>query len=265
MFIFIHKSLIDKCKNWDYLIQKTGMLGTMGNKGSCLLRFEINDTSIALSSGHLCAGQGHNSSRISELNDVLTKNFSVHKSKKFSEHDLFFIFGDLNFRNDLDNNSVRNLIANNNLKTLYDFDQFHKIRSVNYSLNILDEGQLNFNPTYKYVIDSDEYEPKRIPSWCDRIFFKKSKMIRQICYNRKEYSYSDHKPVFSIFDVSICKEIAEEKIKLIKYCKRALTFGLNILNKIKQVNDYNDNYEEKNMFIRNQNQNHNKIGKIFIF
>jgi hypothetical protein len=242
----------------EYLIQKTGMMGTMGNKGSCLIRFEIDDTSIAISSGHFAAGQSHNASRISELNDILSKNFSIYKPKKFSEHDLFFIFGDLNFRLDLDNNSVRNLIAKNSLKTLFDFDQFQKTQQVNYNLNILKEGALNFNPTYKYDIDSDEYDikAKRIPSWCDRIFFKNTTMITQICYNRKEYIYSDHKPVYSLFEVSICKEKAEGKKKFINYCKRALTFGFKILNKIRQGNDDDEN---KNQNLNNKNQN--KIGK----
>lgn len=264
MLVFVHKNLLEKCKNWDYLIQKTGMMGTMGNKGSCLLRFEIEDTSIAISSGHFAAGQSHNSSRLSELHDIMSKNFSIYKNKKFTEHDIFFIFGDLNFRLDLDNNSVRSLIAKNSLDTLYVYDQFLKTRLVNYNLNILEEGPLRFNPTYKYNFDSNEYDTKakRIPSWCDRIFYKKTKLIRQICYNRKEYTYSDHKPVYSIFDVSICRERADEKTKLVNLCKRALTFGLDFYRKIKQVGDFKDNFDYK--LINQRNKMLMNLGKLKI-
>lgn len=273
MLVFAHKDIIKKCNNVDYLIQKTGMMGTMGNKGSCLLRFEIEDTSLAISSGHFAAGQSHNSSRISELNDIMSKNFTIFKSKKFIEHDIFFIFGDLNFRLDLDNNSVRSLIANKSLDSLIIYDQFLKTRSVNYSMNILDEGPLKFNPTYKYNLDSNDYDTKakRIPSWCDRILFKKTPMIRQLCYDRKEYTYSDHKPIYSIFEVSICEEKFEEKLRFLKYLKRCLTFGLKIYEKIdysdciKKDNDdddncendikYNNEIKKEVMFEENSNKN----------
>lgn len=210
------------------------MMGTMGNKGSCLMRFEIEDTSLAFSSGHYAAGQNANSSRITELNDVLCKNFQVQKSKKLSEHDIFIVFGDLNFRVDLDNNSVRSLIAGKNLETLNAYDQFLKSRNVNLNLFILDEGKLSFNPTYKYNFGSDEYDSKakRIPSWCDRIFYKKTKLIKQICYNRTEYIYSDHKPVYSVFDFCVIEEVKEDKKKLYVYFKRNLTFGIPIKSKM---------------------------------
>lgn len=244
MIIFIKSEVIDTVKNFDFLIQKTGMLGTMGNKGSCLMRFEIDDVSIAFSSGHLSAGQSSNSSRINELNDIINKNFLLQKSKKFIDHDIFFLSGDMNFRLDLDCDSVKRMIENKQLDTLIVYDQFIKARNINYNLNILDEGNINFNPTYKYNFDSNDYDTKakRIPSWCDRIFFKKSNLIKQICYNRAECVYSDHKPVYSIFDLTVYKEIKEDKQKLISYFKRAMTFSLLIKKKIPYIkNNQNKN------------------------
>jgi len=237
MLIFVKREVFERIKNFDFLIQKTGMLGTMGNKGSCLIRFELEDTSIAFSTGHFAAGQSSNASRIAELQDILTKNFTIQRIKKFQEHEIFFIFGDLNFRLDLDNNSVRRMIENKQLDTLVVYDQFIKTRNVNFNLNCLEEGNLNFNPTYKYNFGSNEYDSKakRIPSWCDRIFYKKTKLIKQICYNRSEYTYSDHKPVYSIFDLTILREYKEEKNKLIQYFRRALTFGFEIKKKIEDI------------------------------
>lgn len=235
MLIFVKKEIIEKIKNFDFLIQKTGMMGTMGNKGSCLMRFELHDTSIAFSSGHFAAGQSSNSSRIAELLDILCKNFTIQRQKKFQEHDIFFLFGDLNFRLDLDNNSVRRMIENKSLDTLVVYDQFIKTRNVNFSLNCLEEGNLTFNPTYKYGFGTNEYDSKakRIPSWCDRIFYKKSKLIKLICYNRSEYLYSDHKPVYGLFEVKVLKEEKEEKNKIAQYLRRALTFGFDIKQKLK--------------------------------
>lgn len=258
MVIYVRKAIIDKIKNFDFLIQKTGMLGTMGNKGSCLMRFEIEDTSLAFSSGHYAAGQNSNNSRIAELNDIINKPFTIQKSKKFSEHNIFFIFGDLNFRLDLDNNSVRRMIENNQLETLVVYDQFIKSRNVNYSLHVLEEGNLIFKPTYKYNFGSNEYDSKakRIPSWCDRIFYKKSKLIKQICYNRSEYNYSDHKPVYSIFEITVYKEIPEEKYKIISYIKRALTFNLDIKEKMPRLQNIGDESPQQ---IPNNSVNRNSI------
>jgi len=247
MLVFVKKEILEKIKNFDFLIQKTGMMGTMGNKGSCLMRFELNDTSIAFSSGHFAAGQNSNSSRIAELLDILNKNFSIQRQKKFQDHDVFFVFGDLNFRLDLDNNSVRRMIENKSLETLVVYDQFIKMRNVNFSLNCLEEGNLAFNPTYKYNFGSNEYDSKakRIPSWCDRIMFKKSKLIKLLCYNRCEYLFSDHKPVYALFDVKILTEDKEEKNKFSQCLRRALTFGLEIKKKLIGF-DANVNEESKN-------------------
>ncbi len=34
-----------------------------------------------------------------------------------------------------------------------------------------DEGEINFDPTYRFVPGSNDNSAKRVPAWCDRIFF----------------------------------------------------------------------------------------------
>ena len=70
------------------------------------------------------------------------------------------------------------------------------------------EGELNFNPTYKYDDGSEVYDTskkQRIPAWCDRILYQKPhnaySFIQQIHYGRKESQFSDHRPVFALFKV----------------------------------------------------------------
>jgi hypothetical protein len=58
------------------------------------------------------------------------------------------------------------------------------------------EGDLNFEPTYKYDTNSvlyDTSEKARIPAWCDRILFKGTH-IDLIEYSRGEQLMSDHRP-----------------------------------------------------------------------
>jgi len=68
----------------------------------------------------------------------------------FKEHDIQFVFGDLNFRIDLEDTIIKNHIKNNNYKELLTYDQFCKAKLVNSSLMEFEEGIINFDPTYKY-------------------------------------------------------------------------------------------------------------------
>lgn len=133
------------------------------------------------------------------------------------DHDVQFIFGDLNFRIDLDNNTCKQWIASGNLKTLSGYDQLKK--TINPNLLELDEGPLEFDPTFKYDIGSSNYDTskkKRAPAWCDRILFKKNENIELVKYNTVNYTNSDHKPVYGIFNVFVRKIIHEEKERILR-------------------------------------------------
>jgi hypothetical protein len=210
------------------MIIKTGLMGTLGNKGSCLIRFNYMDTSFAFSCGHFAAGSSANNNRLNELNDILNKNFPVFKELKFRDHDVAIISGDLNFRNEIEYSSCLQLIKNKNLINLAEYDQFNRLKKVNLSLVDIEEGSLCFNPTYKYNIGTNEYDAKRkrVPSWCDRIFFKKSRLINQLIYDRAEYTHSDHRPVFSIFNISAYQEIKETKKKIIQEIRHNLILDI---------------------------------------
>jgi len=66
ILIFVRSSCIKYIKNFDYQIIKTGLKGTLGNKGSLLLRFNINDSSLAIACSHLSSGQDKNEERKSK-------------------------------------------------------------------------------------------------------------------------------------------------------------------------------------------------------
>ncbi len=225
---FIKSSIQDKIKNFDSMVIKTGLMGAMGNKGSLLVRFSYQDTTLAFSCGHMAAGSSNNSSRISELTDILSRNFPIYKELKFKEHNAMFVFGDLNFRIDLEYNTCLNLIKNKNLSQLIQYDQFNKCKQVNFSLIDIDEGKINFDPTYKYTIGSFDYatKKKRVPSWCDRILYKKSKHLTQVAYDRVEYTHSDHRPVYGLFNISAFQEIRDRKSILTREIKQNILLGI---------------------------------------
>ncbi len=235
--IFVKESLKENIRNIEALIVRTGLLGTMGNKGSCVMRFNYLDTSIVFANCHLSAGSSEVNSRVSEMTEIITKalplknntgitnqipsnnnsnyytgsnyygNSSYNKELRFKDHDYQFLFGDLNFRIDLDMNTTLNYIRNGDLESLAKEDQLNKKKTISFELMEMIEGKLKFDPTYKYIVGTSEYDAKkkRIPSWCDRILFRKNENITIIDYNRVDYTHSDHKPIFGLFKIKADK------------------------------------------------------------
>lgn len=221
MFVFIKRKYFSEIKNIDYIIKKTGASGYLGNKGSVLYRFDIFNRSFAFSSGHFAAGQNALKNRIEELVDVLNSNINNNSSictfkGRLQDHDFWFIIGDLNFRIDMDNEQVRALIKRGDFERLASYDQLNKIRLEDKDFYCIDEGKINFPPTYKYNIGTSEYETKknRVPSWCDRIIYKKSEGIHLQSYcTLQDISFSDHKPIYALFKIDLHSKVDHKVMK----------------------------------------------------
>ena len=234
IIIFVRSSIIKYIKNFDYRIIKTGLKGTLGNKGSLLLRFNINDSSIAFACSHLCSGQDKNDERKSEIINVLNTSFKKYPSIKFREYNYYFYFGDVNTRLNLtlENEKLIDLIknhsedTNNDFEELLKYDQFLKYQKESNVIAEMDEAKIKFSPTYKYIIGDTIYDiEKRIPSWCDRIFFRKYSETKPLAYNKSLLTISDHQPIYGLYSIkteivdwdkrqSILDELIKEKNKL---------------------------------------------------
>ena len=210
ILIFVRSSCIKYIKNFDYQIIKTGLKGTLGNKGSLLLRFNINDSSIGIACSHLASGQDKNEERKTEIQNVLNTSFKKYPNIKFKEYNYYFYFGDVNSRLDLplDNPQLSDLIknhskdTNNDFSSILQYDQFNKYQKENKIIAEMDEAKIMFSPTYKYYIGSNIYDVgKRIPSWCDRIFFKKYSDTFPLSYNKCLFTLSDHQPIYGLFSI----------------------------------------------------------------
>ena len=122
------------------------------------------------------------------------------------------LFGDLNYRLELENNLCRKLIKEGNLLQLSKKDQFNKAKVSNKQFHYIEEGPLNFNPTYKFNFNTNDYDTSkknRTPAWCDRILYDTDSSLTQIYYGRSELKLSDHRPVFGLFEVKV-RRINEE-------------------------------------------------------
>ncbi len=241
IIIFAKKSIIKYIKNFDYQIIKTGFMGSIGNKGACLLRFNINDSKIAIACNHLSAGQELYEARRTEITDILNRSFKKYPSMHFKDYDYYFFFGDLNSRTSLEysNQIVDNLIKNHSktlngdFKDILVYDQFKQYQKESSLILQMDEAPIKFSPTYKYNIGSIEYDinKKRIPSWTDRILFKKFSETIPLAYNKCLLSLSDHQPIYGLYRIkteeidkikkqSIMNEIIKEKAQNIRGYER---------------------------------------------
>lgn len=238
---------------------KTGLGGAAGNKGSCMVNFDYFNTTISVACSHLAAGISKNANRVSEINDILNSKFSTNQEElqsdlsrvdailpdnfkeiqplvsedfdskylpTFQESDAWFLFGDLNFRIDTDYENSLDYIKNNDWKNLEEFDQLFKSKTalINFKDGI-DEAKITFPPTYKFALGTNEYDQKkkRIPSWCDRILFKKynednetDKYIFPLEYNyviNGGFNCSDHRPIYGIFEIIVLEDIKNIKQK----------------------------------------------------
>ena len=99
---------------------------------------------------------------------------------------------------------------NENIFIQYFFDEFladeelKKFREKELFIYDIDEADITFPPTYKYTKGTNFYNlSKRVPSWTDRILFKKSKKITSLYYDRVCINFSDHKPIVGLFEIDI--------------------------------------------------------------
>ncbi|OLN82021.1 Inositol-1,4,5-trisphosphate 5-phosphatase 1-like protein 2 [Colletotrichum chlorophyti] len=91
------------------------------------------------------------------------------------------------------------------------------------------EARINFLPTYKFDVGTDEYDTSdkaRIPAWTDRIL-RKGASLRQLAYNSAPLKFSDHRPVYALFQcsVSIVDEALRNRISKELYERRKADVG----------------------------------------
>ena len=204
---------------------------------------------------HLAAGFANYDERNRDYQTV-AHGLRFLRNRTIDDHDSIIWLGDFNYRVGLNNESVRKSIEIGDLATLYQNDQVCESGHLWFGENgTLTMGQLNiqmmagrafafyseasltFLPTYRYDIGTDDYdtssvspltpssvhsmltdmnrEKARIPAWCDRVVWKGNN-LRQLSYNTAPLRFSDHKPVYAVFECEILVEDETRKAILNK-------------------------------------------------
>jgi len=204
---------------------KLGMGGLHGNKGALIVRFFIDDSSLCFINCHLAAGQTQTVHRNNDVAaimeaEALPRNRSPSAcadsfvgggdGSMILDHEICILNGDLNYRIDtMPRNTVIDAVKQGNLAKLLERDQLllSRKRNPGFRLRAFNESPINFAPTYKYDVGTDNYDTsdkKRSPAWCDRLLYRGLGRIKQIDYRRHDgVKVSDHRPVSGRFRIRV--------------------------------------------------------------
>ncbi|XP_076338896.1 inositol polyphosphate 5-phosphatase K-like isoform X3 [Tachypleus tridentatus] len=203
---------------------RTGFGGVWGNKGGVSIRFNVYSCSVCVVNCHFAPHDKELQQRIYEYNTIVdSQTFDDPQSKNILMHDYVFWMGDLNFRiDDMLTEEMKLMIEREEFAPLLAKDQLCQIRKTGEAFSEFTEETPTFPPTYRFIIDSDEYDYlNRRPAWTDRILYH----FTQNAYDQvsldleqhhyKSYPYylqSDHKPVSSAFSIKVFSEPKEDLI-----------------------------------------------------
>lgn len=160
---------------------KTGLGGATGNKGAAAIRFVLYGTSVCFVAAHFAAGQSQVAERNADYAEI-TRKIAFPMGRTLKSHDYVFWCGDFNYRLDCDREELREGLRQPGgqepaaLAALLEFDQLRQQRELGNVFGGFREGSIQFPPTYKYDLFSNDYdtsEKQRAPAWTDRVLWRR--------------------------------------------------------------------------------------------
>ncbi|XP_042431217.1 type IV inositol polyphosphate 5-phosphatase 7-like [Zingiber officinale] len=218
--IWVQSEIRSNIKNLKVSCIGRGLMGYLGNKGSIAISMLLHRTSFCFICTHLTSGEkeGDELRRNSDVIEILRKTKFPRVHKAFNEmspetildHDRIMWLGDLNYRIALSYQLAKALVEMHNWRALLEKDQLRIEQRCGRVFEGWKEGGIFFPPTYKYSNNSDRYagedmhrkEKRRTPAWCDRILWY-GQGLTQLAYLHGESRFSDHRPVYSIFNAEV--------------------------------------------------------------
>ncbi|CAK8692974.1 unnamed protein product [Clavelina lepadiformis] len=223
LFLFVKKNLAAHVREVSISMIKTGMGGAAGNKGAVAISLILFNSSLCFVCSHFAAGQTQVQERNNDFGEISSR-LGFAKGRALFMHDYVFWCGDFNYRIDMTGDEVKQLVKEENWEKLRENDQLLVQKKMGNVFKGFMEGEVNFAPTYKYDLFSDDYDTSekcRVPAWTDRILWKRRKWLQDNDqslveidtdpsfvgtlkhYNRAELKTSDHRPVVALIEISI--------------------------------------------------------------
>jgi hypothetical protein len=190
--VLVKDTLIDEISSVS--VKETSFGIALSNlKSSVLISFQLDAVKYSFITAHLSAheGIGNFEKRNQDFWNSIRNSESGNKIILEEKGHIFYM-GDLNYR------ALRYDENEDNASPLEENDELKKALELKLAFVGFKEPEIKFKPTYKFHLDTNEYDRKRTPSWCDRILYRKYDNDDEdvICYDSlMEVKTSDHKPV----------------------------------------------------------------------
>ncbi|KAL3320010.1 Inositol polyphosphate 5-phosphatase K [Cichlidogyrus casuarinus] len=229
--VFIQRNLLVAVTNIESETTASGVGGILANKGGVSIRFELCGVNIIGVCAHMSAHTENLTDRIEDYVDIISnQSFRDPDVNSILDHDYVIWFGDLNFRIDgIAKEEVERLISEGKYSKLWDYDQLLLSRKAHRIFEQFEEGNLNFAPTFKFDIGTNNYDSskkQRVPSWTDRVLFMAhtdfalDHNVRLDSLGRRVSAVPRHLPVRgppSEIDIQMRPADQSPKIELIEY------------------------------------------------
>lgn len=236
LIVFLHRALLPLVSDIRSSAVATGVANTLGNKGGIGIRLKLGNSRFLFVNAHLAANQNAVAARNTQFHKIereLSNNFSMIEEAETDEADNMqnsankkpktanytdisdrtFFMGDLNYRIRGNREIVQKLIELRMMEVLIKNDQLRWSMEQRLLPDYFTEGNISFQPTYKYDVNSDVYDsgPKRrTPGWTDRILFIPNGIENLVYGAVQDLRVSDHRPVYGSFVVDIdCDEVVQ--------------------------------------------------------
>lgn len=231
LLIFAHEKLSNVIDEVRKETEATGIAGVVGNKGGVAIALKVMDTSFVFVNSHLAAHQHKKKKRNEDVCEVISniRNLGIRGVDILHQYDHVVYMGDLNYRLDYgdqgdDKTPSKEIfdemvthIKNENFEFLFGHDQLQAEMKENKVFIGFEEGEYNFPPTFKVLRGQESgYTEQRSPAWCDRILWRSfaPKHLEQTALGSSpSILSSDHKPVYSTFDVVVRRDVCARSDK----------------------------------------------------
>ncbi|KAK0415765.1 hypothetical protein QR680_012105 [Steinernema hermaphroditum] len=183
LLLFSKADILPLIDRIDFRYLRSTMYGLAGYKGSIAVRIEFGgeQASLCFVTSHLFHSEKFYWKRVEQYRTTYAQCTFEDKNSRGPRFVVWM--GDLNWRIDTTTdaekvaNEVSLMEGNSKSLTTYLFkhDQLKRAMVLDHAFHHLTEGDVSFLPTYRLLVGTDQYDLKRVPSWCDRILYKESK------------------------------------------------------------------------------------------
>ncbi|XP_052218774.1 phosphatidylinositol 3,4,5-trisphosphate 5-phosphatase 2A-like isoform X2 [Dreissena polymorpha] len=224
---------------------RTGIANALGNKGAVAISFYFNGTSFCFINTHLTSGDERCNRRNQNFRDIV-KNLTLNLGQKHlslfditSQFQHVFWLGDLNYRIEEDIKMILRKVHEKDIGFLMERDQLRKQQKHKTAFSGFQEAEVTFLPTYRLErnVPGNKYAWKKVkttgvrinaPSYCDRVLWKSypGTFVENVAYGCSDAILSsDHRPVFSSFNVGISSEFIQTRQSLSEMAPVTIVFN----------------------------------------